>query len=144
MQAVQVQNIDSDTFNDRYMQKPIVLVIEDEELVRKVLEFRLKKEGYEVFLAKDGAEALELIEEQKFDLILVDIMLPYVGGLEITSKVKSNPETKDTPVIVLSSNGLENVILEAFSLGADDFIPKPFNLPELTIRIKKHIKLHMA
>lgn len=122
------------------MQNPKVLVIEDEELVRKVLEFRLKKEGYEVFLAKDGAEALSLIEHQRFDLILVDIMLPYVGGLEITSKVKSNPETKDTPVIVLSANGLENVILEAFALGADDFIPKPFNLPELTIRIKKHIK----
>ncbi len=122
------------------MQKPHVLVIEDEELVRKVLEFRLRKEGYEVLLAKDGAEALNLIENQKFDLILVDIMLPYVGGLEITHKIKSNPQTRETPVIVLSANGLENVILEAFALGADDFIPKPFNLPELTIRIKKHLK----
>lgn len=122
------------------MAVPKVLVIEDEELVIKVLEFRLKKEGYEVFLAKDGDQALKLIEQHRFNLILVDIMLPYVGGLEITHKVKSNPLTKDTPVIVLSANGLENVILEAFSLGADDFIAKPFNLPELIIRIKKYLK----
>ncbi len=116
-----------------------ILVIEDEELIRKVLEFRLKKEGYEVYLAKDGSEAMDLIAQHRFDLILVDVMLPYVGGLEITHKVKSDPLTKDTPVIVLSANGLENVILEAFALGADDFIAKPFNLPELIIRIKKHI-----
>lgn len=117
-----------------------ILVIEDEELIRKVLEFRLKKEGYEVYLAKDGGEALELIPQHRFELILVDVMLPYVGGLEITHKIKSDPLTKDTSVIVLSANGLENVILEAFALGADDFIAKPFNLPELIVRIKKYIK----
>ncbi len=121
-----------------------ILVIEDEELIRKVLEFRLKKEEYEVYLAKDGGEALKLIAQYRFELILVDIMLPYVGGLEITHKVKSDPLTKDTSVIVLSANGLENVILEAFALGADDFITKPFNLPELIIRIKKHIKQKTA
>ncbi len=120
--------------------QPKILIIEDEELVRKVLEFRLKKEGYEVFQAKDGGEALDLIEQHHFDLMLVDIMLPYVGGLEITQKVKSNPQSKDTSVIVVSANGLENVILEAFALGADDFITKPFNLPELIIRVKKHLK----
>jgi|Laugresu1bdmlbsd_1035121.scaffolds.fasta_scaffold00326_11 DNA-binding response OmpR family regulator len=121
-----------------------ILVIEDEELIRKVLEFRLKKEGYEVYLAKDGDEALDLIAQHRFELILVDVMLPYVGGLEITHKVKSDPLTKDTSVIVLSANGLENVILEAFALGADDFIAKPFNLPELIVRIKKHIQQKTA
>ncbi len=121
-----------------------ILVIEDEELIRKVLEFRLKKEGYEVYLAKDGDEALDLIAQHRFELILVDVMLPYVGGLEITHKVKSDPLTKNTSVIVLSANGLENVILEAFALGADDFIAKPFNLPELIVRIKKHIQQKTA
>jgi DNA-binding response OmpR family regulator len=120
--------------------QPKILIIEDDELVRKVLDFRLQKEGYDVFQAKDGGEALELIAENHFDLLLVDIMLPYVGGLEITQKVKSNPQTKDIPIIVVSANGLENVILEAFALGADDFIAKPFNLPELIIRVKKHLK----
>lgn len=120
--------------------QPKILVIEDEDLVRKVLEFRLKKEGYNVYQAKDGSEALDLIEKHHFDLMLVDIMIPYVGGLEITQKVKSNPQTKDTAIIVVSANGLENVILEAFALGADDFIAKPFNLPELMIRVKKYLK----
>ncbi len=119
---------------------PKILVIEDEELVRKVVEFRLKKEGYDVYPAKDGGEALELIEQHQFDVILVDIMIPYVGGLEITQKVKSDPKTASTQIIVVSANGLENVILEAFALGADDFIAKPFNLPELMMRVKKHIK----
>jgi two-component system response regulator VicR len=119
---------------------PKILVIEDEELVRKVVEFRLKKEGYDVYQAKDGGEALELIEQHQFDVILVDIMIPYVGGLEITQKVKSDPKTASTQIIVVSANGLENVILEAFALGADDFIAKPFNLPELMMRVKKHIK----
>lgn len=122
------------------MPTPKILVIEDEELVRKVIEFRLKKEGYDVYQAKDGGEALELIEQHQFDVILVDIMIPYVGGLEITQKVKSNPKTASTQIIVVSANGLENVILEAFALGADDFIAKPFNLPELMMRVKKHIK----
>lgn len=121
------------------MPVPKILVIEDEELIRKVLEFRLKKEGYDVYQAQDGGEALKLIDKHYFDVILVDIMIPYVGGLEITQKVKSNPKTSATQIIVVSANGLENVILEAFALGADDFITKPFNLPELMMRVKKHI-----
>lgn len=117
-----------------------ILIVEDEELMLKSLEFRLKKDGYQVFAAKDGVNALELIKENQFDLIITDIMLPFVGGLEIVSKVKTDPATKNTPVIVLSAVGLENVVLEAFQLGADDFITKPFNLSELSIRVKKHVK----
>ena len=117
-----------------------ILVVEDEELMLKALEFRLKKDGYDVFTAKDGATALELLKENRFDLVLTDIMLPFVSGLEIVSKVKSDSSLKDTPVIVLSAVGLEKIVLEAFELGADDFITKPFNLNELTIRVKKHIK----
>lgn len=120
--------------------KPKILVIEDEELVRNVLDFRLKKDGYDVVLAKDGEEALHQINSDTFNLILVDIMLPFVGGLELTTHIKSNPKTKDTPVIVLSANGLEQVILDAFALGANDFIVKPFNLAELSIRVKRTIR----
>lgn len=120
--------------------KPRILVIEDEELVRNVLDFRLKKDGYEVVLAKDGEEALNYINNEAFNLILVDIMLPFVGGLELTTHIKSSPKTKDTPVIVLSANGLEQVILDAFALGATDFMVKPFNLSELSIRVKRSIR----
>lgn len=114
-----------------------VLVIEDEELMLKALEFRLKKDDHEVVTAKDGREALIKLQEGSFDLIITDIMLPFVSGLEIIGKVKQTLELKDTPIIVLSAVGLENVVLEAFELGIDDFITKPFNLTELTIRVKK-------
>ncbi|WP_026898013.1 response regulator transcription factor [Daejeonella oryzae] len=117
-----------------------ILIVEDEVLMLKALEFRLRKDGYEVHTAADGAVALDLIQAQSFDLIITDIMLPFVGGLEIVSKVKGNPQTKDTPVIMLSAVGLENIVLEAFQLGADDFITKPFNLSELSIRVRKHVK----
>ncbi len=117
-----------------------VLIVEDEELLLKALEFRLKKDGYEVYTAKDGLEGMELIKSQTFDLIITDIMMPYIGGLELVSNVKTNKETKDIPVIILSAIGLEKTVLEAFRLGADDFISKPFNLSELSIRVRKNIK----
>jgi DNA-binding response OmpR family regulator len=117
-----------------------ILIIEDEELMLKALQFRLSKEGYEIVAAKDGAHALDLIDKEQFDLVITDIMLPFVGGLEIVSKIKSTPASKDTPVIVLSAVGLENTVMEAFQLGANDFITKPFNLSELSIRVRKNIK----
>jgi len=114
-----------------------VLVIEDEVLMLKALEFRLKKDDHEVVVAKDGREGLIKAQEGGFDLIITDIMLPFVSGLEIIGKVKQTESLKHTPIIVLSAVGLENIILEAFELGIDDFITKPFNLTELTIRVKK-------
>ena len=120
---------------------PKILLVEDEELMLKALQFRLRKDGYEVETAKDGIQALELIKETHFDLVITDIMLPFVGGLEIVSKIKSNPESKDTPVIVLSAVGLEKTVMEAFHLGANDFITKPFNLSELSIRVRKNIRV---
>lgn len=117
-----------------------VLVIEDEELMIKALEFRLKKDGFEVDLARDGAQGIDLINKSAYDLVITDIMMPFVSGLEVVSHIKSNPLLKETPVIVLSSIGLERVVMEAFELGVDDFITKPFNLGELVIRVKKFVK----
>ncbi|WP_026903402.1 response regulator transcription factor [Pedobacter glucosidilyticus] len=117
-----------------------ILLVEDEELMLKALEFRLKKDEHEVEIAKDGREALLKIQSADFDLIITDIMLPFVSGLEIIGKVKQTPHLAKTPMIVLSAVGLENVVLEAFELGVDDFITKPFNLTELTIRVKKLLK----
>src|SRR6478752_1766724 len=97
-----------------------ILIIEDEELVLKSLEFRLKKSGYDVVKAIDGREGLKKIEEESFDLIITDIMLPFNTGLEIVNKVKTTTGKK-IPVIILSNVGLEHVVLEAFKLGADDY-----------------------
>ena len=117
-----------------------VLVIEDEELMIKALEFRLKKDGYDVHLARDGAQGKEMLDNDTFDLVITDIMMPFVSGLEVVSHIKSSPLMRDTPVIVLSSIGLERVVMEAFELGVDDFITKPFNLGELVIRVKKFVR----
>lgn len=117
-----------------------VLVIEDEELMIKALEFRLKKDGFEVDLARDGAQGIELIDKSVYDLVITDIMMPFVSGLEVVGHIKSNPVLKETPVIILSSIGLERVVMEAFELGVDDFITKPFNLGELIVRVKKFVR----
>ena len=119
---------------------PKILVIEDEELMLKTLCFRLKKDGNEVFPAQDGKQGLEILETTQVDMVITDIMLPFVSGLEIVSKIKSNPDTKHLPVINRSGVGMEEIVLEAFELGADDFITKPFNLSELSVRVKKHSK----
>ena len=117
-----------------------ILVVEDEELMLKALEFRLKKDGYSIVRALDGRDAINKINEEDFDMIITDIMLPYNNGLEIVNHVKSKLGKK-TPVIVLSAVGLENVVLEAFELGADDYITKPFSPTELSIRVKKLLKV---
>ena len=114
-----------------------ILVAEDEPTMRRIIELRLKKDGHHVTMAADGREAMEHIaKNEPFDLIITDIMMPFSSGLEIVSKVKSNVEKK-TPVIVLSSMGQENIVLEAFNLGAYDYITKPFSPNELSMRVKR-------
>lgn len=112
-----------------------VLVIEDEDLIRKALEFRLKKDGYQVIPCADGRQGIQAIETDKFDLVLTDLMLPYNNGLEVVSRLKEI--SKETPVIVLTNIGLEHVVLDAFNLGADDYMTKPFSPNELSVRVKR-------
>jgi DNA-binding response OmpR family regulator len=113
-----------------------ILVAEDDLLMLKTLEFRLKKDGHEVFITHDGREALNKIDELLPDLVITDIMMPYSSGLEIVAVVKHKYQDK-IPVIVLSGMGQENVVLEAFELGADDYITKPFSPVELSVRVKR-------
>jgi len=112
-----------------------ILVIEDEDLIRKALEFRLKKDGHLVVPVTDGRAGIQAVESDKFDLVLTDLMLPYNNGLEVVSRLKEI--SKSTPVIVLTNIGLEHVVLEAFSLGADDYMTKPFSPNELSVRVKR-------
>lgn len=112
-----------------------ILVAEDEPIMQKTIALRLKKDGYEVLTTDNGREAIELISAHAPDVIITDIMMPYATGLEIVSMVKQLP--KKIPIIVLSAMGQENVVLEAFNLGADDFISKPFSPNELSVRVKR-------
>ncbi|HQT23223.1 MAG: response regulator [Sphingobacteriales bacterium 17-39-43] len=113
-----------------------ILIAEDDELMLKTLEFRLKRDGHEILLARDGKAALDLIDQYMPDLVITDIMMPYSTGLEIVGSVKQKYPDK-IKVIVLSGMGQESVILEAFRLGADDYITKPFSPNELSVRIRR-------
>ena len=113
-----------------------ILVAEDEPLMLKTLELKLKKEGYEVVGCPDGKDALHQLGYHMPDMVITDIMLPYASGLEIVNAVKAIGQ-KNIPVIVLSAMGQEKTVEEAFQLGADDYVTKPFSLTELAIRIKR-------
>lgn len=112
-----------------------ILIADDDPIMLRTLELKLKRDGHQVITTSDGREALKEIENQSADLIITDIMMPFSSGLEIVAKVKGGD--KKIPVIVLSAMGQENVVLEAFNLGADDYITKPFSPGELSLRIKR-------
>lgn len=118
----------------------IILVAEDDLIMLKTIEHRLKKDGHTVIIASDGREALKVLETTSPDLIITDIMMPFSSGLEVTAVVRKKLGKK-IPVIVLSAMGQENVVLEAFQLGADDYITKPFSPNELSVRVKRYIPL---
>ena len=120
-----------------------ILVAEDEMIMLKTIELRLKKDGHEIITCSDGREAIEKIAATNPDLIITDIMMPFASGLEIIEAVKKNGG-KQAKIIVLSAMGQENVVLEAFQLGADDFITKPFSLNELSMRVKRYAPLTFA
>ncbi|MGV6845806.1 MAG: response regulator transcription factor [Lutibacter sp.] len=113
-----------------------IILAEDNSTLSQLIKFRLQKEGFKVFLAKDGKEAITLIEQNKPSLILTDIMMPFVSGLEVISHVR-NKLKLTIPILVFSAAGQEEMVLKAFNLGATDFMGKPFSPNELIIRIKK-------
>ncbi|WP_086476502.1 MULTISPECIES: response regulator transcription factor [Arenibacter] len=117
--------------------KKKILVIEDNPMVVKSLEFKLTKEGYEVTTAIDGRSAMEELETNSFDLILTDLMLPFVSGSQLIEHIKKNYPT--IPIIVLSTATQEDIITDAFNMGVDDFISKPFSPNELTLRVKRSL-----
>lgn len=113
-----------------------IVLAEDNSTLSLLLKFRLEKEGYELLIAADGKEAIELIEKHSPNLILTDIMMPYVSGLEVISHVRNELKTQ-TPIVVFSAAGQEEMVLKAFNLGANDFMGKPFSPNELVIRVKR-------
>jgi DNA-binding response OmpR family regulator len=116
-----------------------IILAEDNSILSLLLKFRLEKEGYQLFVAYDGKEAVNLIEQHKPELILTDVMMPFISGLEVISHVR-NKLVEQTPIIVFSSAGQEEMVLNAFNLGATDFMSKPFSPNELVIRIKRLLR----
>jgi len=116
--------------------KPTILVVEDEAPLVTLLRYNLEKEGYRVCEATDGEEALTLIAERTPDLILLDWMLPVLSGIEVCRQLRRKPRTRDVPIIMLTARGEEGDKIRGLNTGADDYLTKPFSLPELLARIK--------
>lgn len=117
-----------------------ILVVEDDPLIQKAISFRLTKDGHEISIAVDGREALSMLENPIFDIVITDIMMPFNNGIEIINYIKTKI-SKIMPVLVLSGVGNENLVNEAFALGADDYMTKPFSAIELSARVKRLAKL---
>ncbi|MBP4143003.1 response regulator transcription factor [Flavobacterium sp. P4023] len=113
-----------------------ILIADDDEMTLKAMEFKMLKEGYHVILCGNGQIALDKIVSENPDLIISDIMMPHISGLDIVKKVKVELNL-NIPIIMLSAVGLEKTVLEAFELGADDFVTKPFIPNELSVRVKR-------
>ncbi len=126
--------------NDTIEKNQQILLIDDDELILKVINRILTREGYEVKTATNGKDAMELIEQQKFDLLITDIMMPYSNGFEVISKFKQHPNAEGVPIIVISSVGTENAVREGLNIGADDYLRKPIMPDELLIRVRRFFK----
>ncbi len=118
------------------MTKRIVLA-EDEPQIARLVEFKLKKEGYQVTWKENGEEALKAIKEEKPDLILLDIMMPVMDGYEVLRQVKEDESLKDIPVIMLTARAQERDVVKGIGSGAEDYITKPFHPAELLARVKR-------
>lgn len=117
------------------------MIIEDNPMVVKSLEFKLTKDGYDVVVAEDGRKALEILkEDDAIELVITDLMLPYITGTELIEHIRNNTPTM--PIIVLSTSNQEEIITDAFMMGVNDFITKPFSPNELSLRVKRTIESH--
>ncbi|HZE88172.1 MAG TPA: response regulator [Verrucomicrobiae bacterium] len=114
-----------------------IVVADDDPIVLKFLAALLKDAGYEVTTAEDGEKALSRIREAQPDLVIMDLVMPYHDGFEITRSLRNSPATRQLPIIILSMKDRESDVLRCFELGADDYIRKPFNALELLARVKK-------
>lgn len=115
---------------------PEILIVEDEKDIVESIEYNLKKEGFKVAKANDGLNGLRLAQEKLPALILLDLMLPGLDGLEVCRRLKKNPKTAAIPVIMLTAKGSETDKVVGLEVGADDYIVKPFSLKELIARVK--------
>ncbi len=110
-----------------------ILVVDDEKPIVEILRYNLEKEGYRVYSAFDGEEALRIVEEENPDLIILDIMLPKKDGFTVCREIRAN---SSTPIIMLTAKDLETDKVVGLELGADDYVTKPFSAREITARIR--------
>jgi phosphate regulon transcriptional regulator PhoB len=119
-----------------YLMSKKILVVDDEPDIVELVSYNLKKEGFEVLCALDGEETLNKMKAVKFDLVILDLMLPGMQGAEICRIIRNNPETRSLPVIMLTAKGEEIDKIVGLEIGADDYVTKPFSPKELAARVR--------
>lgn len=118
------------------MQKPKILLIEDEEDIAALIKLQAEISGYKLHVEVDGLNGLRAVEREKPDLVILDIMLPGQSGLDVCRKIKTNPDLKDIPVIIISAKSEEIDVVLGLELGADDYVTKPFSPKILFSRVR--------
>ncbi len=118
------------------MSEENILIVEDEKDIQELVRYNLSKEGYRVTSADSGEEGLKAVESQRPDLVVLDLMLPGVDGLEVCRRMKKDPATANIPIIMLTAKGEESDIVAGLEMGADDYVTKPFNLKVFVTRIR--------
>jgi DNA-binding response OmpR family regulator len=118
------------------MNNPLIVVVEDEQAIQDVIAYNLRREGYEVLLAGHGNEGLALIQSKRPALAILDLMLPGIDGLSICQQLRADPKTRSIPLMILSAKEEESDIVIGLSLGADDYLAKPFSPREMLARVK--------
>ena len=122
------------------MAKPTILVVDDEEDILELVKLHLSREGFTVVLAETGEQALKLVQTQPPGLVVLDLMLPGVDGLDVCKRMKADPRTRQIPIIMLTAKGEEADIVTGLELGADDYMTKPFSGKVLVARIRRILR----
>ena len=118
------------------MAKERILVVDDEEDILELVRFNLAREGYPVICTTSGEETLKIVQREHPDLVVLDLMLPGIDGLDVAKALKNDPKTKDIPIIMLTAKGEEADIVTGLELGADDYLTKPFSPRILVARVR--------
>lgn len=118
------------------MARPRILIIEDERALTEVLKYNLEREGYDVTISYDGQEGLRKAQMQLPDMIVLDLMLPSMDGLQVCRELRAGDRTRNVPIIMLTAKAEETDQVVGFSMGADDYVPKPFSVKVFLQRIK--------
>src|SRR3954470_3396709 len=116
--------------------KPTVMIVEDEASLVTMLRYNLEKEGYNVTEASDGEEAVTVADETPPDAVILDWMLPRMSGIEVCRQLRRKPETRHVPIIMLTARSEETDKVRGLNVGADDYMTKPFSMPELVARVR--------
>lgn len=124
--------------------KKRILIVDDEEDILELVTYNLEREGYQTVSAITGEQALKIVDDDKIDLMLLDLMLPGINGLEVANRIKRNPQKMNIPIIMLTARGEETDIVTGLELGADDYITKPFSPKILLARIKAVFRKNSA